>query len=268
MVSMGKPALRRTAGIGLSRSLERLLRLLGPDGYRYVAEHLHQNVYPNGFVLGDIKYHADPCSVGHTPHGEITGRSAADLVRERGLPAQLNVLDLCCGVGIVGLTMLSQLRDLGFIRRLTFVDINIFNLSSLEKTLAFNPAEKWGGAEIETALSDALKHVPPANQFDLIVSNPPHFDAPAFTETVLKPTVLGTLDAGWSFHRDFYRVAHNYLTDKGEIWFLENRKASPEQDLRGIVAENKKLEVVDVFDDRRDPNVFWMIIRRVQEAGS
>ena len=257
-------SMRRRAANAVVTGVEKALRLSGGDNFRYFADRLHDRAYADTFMVEGITYHPLPCSVGMTPHGQMTGLSAADMVTERGL-RDLHVLDLCCGLGLVGFSLLAA-ADRGAVRALSFADINIFNLTSVQKTIKMSASAKFPDVEMDTFLSDVLKHVPPRQQFDLIVSNPPHFDHGAFSETDdLNPAVLGTFDPGWQFHKDFYATADEYLTDTGEIWFLENRYAPEvEKILAQLIQQNDRLEYVESFDDKRDPMVFWMVTRRAR----
>lgn len=250
-----------------ARSLEKLLRLTGPDGYRYISEQLYRGIYRDGFEVAGIRFFADPGSVGLTPQGELTGAAAAELAREREL-SDLRVLDMCCGAGLVGLTMLAALPEPGVIKRLSFADINIFNISSVDKTLNNLDRSRYGHVEFETLLSMNLSAIPARGQFDLIVSNPPHFDALPFTETMLNPVTLGSVDPGWTFHRDFYATVHEYLAPGGEVWFLENGDGASEALLRPMIDDNPQLRYVESFPEKRDPTFFWMITRRVGSLAS
>src|ERR1051325_805970 len=89
------------------------------------------------FTVAGINYDADPCSVGHEPQGELTGRGAVRIIRERGLK-NLSILDMCCGVGVIGLTIFSELRSTDMLDKVALADINIFNINSLERTLKVN----------------------------------------------------------------------------------------------------------------------------------
>lgn len=260
-----------TAGALARSSLGAILtgvqRTVTDRNYRRIVDRLHRESYRDGFVVKGIHYRPDPCSVGLTAGGEITGASAADLVRDRDL-ADLHVLDICSGVGLVGLTLLASLGGEARrrVRELTFVDINIFNINSIERTLETNPPERWGNVTVRPVLSDGLSHIDPAQQFDLIVSNPPHLFLPNFTDRALDPDVLGTNDAGWTFHHNFYAVAADYLSDRGEVWFLENHLAESDDDLVRMAKEAPGLELVDVFDDRRDRSLFWVMSKRERTA--
>lgn len=254
--------IRRRLGYLGAEVLDRMLRLTGAENHRFLVERLHQNIYRDGFQLAEgIRCYPDPCSVGRTPQGELTGASAADLVRARGL-TDLAVLDICCGIGLVGLTMLVRLRDLDAIRQMSFADINIFNVNSVRKTLERADRSALGNVRTEAFLSDQLTNVPAECQFDVIVSNPPHFDAQPFTEGTLDPSSLGNADPAWDFHRAFYRAAHDYLKPGGEVWFFENGEASSEELLLPFIQVNPELEYVESFPDQRDSRFFWMITRR------
>ena len=246
-----------------ARALTRVLRVAGENRYREFVDRLHRDVYKDGFVVEGIRYYPDPCSIGLTPQVEVTGSSAADMIRERGLSG-LNVLDICCGVGTVGMTMLALLKDQTDqpIKSMSLSDINIYNINSLEKTIRLNPSSLWGDVKTEAILSDGLKHIEPANQFDLIVSNPPHFFTDDYIDFTLQPSVLAVMDAGWKFHREFYQSVDKYLSPSGEVWFLENHLAKPEEVLTDIIKENPNIELLETVDDRREPRAFWMISRR------
>lgn len=254
---------RRWAG----KVLAGTARMVGDEKYRVIVDRLHREVYPNGFEVRGIRYYPDPCSVGLTAGGEVTGASAADLVRERGM-SDLHVLDICCGVGLVGLTMLACLKEdqEPRVRSMALADINIFNINSIERTLKSNDPRRWGEVEVRTFLTDGLKHIKPANQFDLIVSNPPHFFLQNFSDVPLQPDVLGTNDAGWKFHKEFYAVVADYLTPDGQVWFLENHLARCDDQLAQMARDARGLKLTDVFDDRRESTLFWVMTQRVQAS--
>lgn len=216
----------------------------------------------NRFTVGAITYDVDPCSVGQEPQGELTGRGAIRFIRERGL-TDLSILDMCCGVGVIGLTIFSELREEAIVREVAFADINIFNLNSLERTLKLNNLYALVGDRITYWLSDSLTSVPPERRFDIIVSNPPHFFSEDRTANPLLPSRLAMYDADWSFHKSFYSQCHRYLTPRGEVWFLENGDAVSAQDLLPFIQANPHLEYVGETVEPGDPNYFWMFSKRL-----
>lgn len=214
------------------------------------------------FTIGEVTYEVDPCSVGQTPQGELTAEAAIRMIKERGLK-NLRILDVCCGVGIIGMTIFSRLRRESLVEEVGFIDINIFNLNSLHRTLKLNRMDQLLGNKIKYWLSDSLNNIPVEEKFDLIVSNPPHFFAEDRTAESLSPGTLGTYDADWSFHKSFYDQCHKYLTGRGEVWFLENGDGATESDLLPFIEANPGLKYVEQISEPLDPTFFWMITRKV-----
>ncbi|MFN2454884.1 MAG: methyltransferase [Pyrinomonadaceae bacterium] len=238
------------------------MKRLVKGGLNALGYEVHKKQDSQKFTIGEITYEVDPCSVGETPQGELTGEAAIRMIRERGL-SKLRVLDICCGVGIIGMTIFSKLRRESIVERVGFVDINIFNLNSLRRTLKLNNLDQLLGDRINYWLSDSLDNVPAGEKFDLIVSNPPHFFSPDHTEGFLSPGRLGTYDADWSFHKSFYKQCHNYLTERGEVWFLENGDAVQESGLLPLIQANSNLSYVKQITEPLDPVFFWMISKKV-----
>lgn len=210
------------------------------------------------FTVGDVTFYADPCSVGLTPQGELTAKGALKLMRDRSLK-DLRVLDVCCGVGIIGLTIFTQARAHGTVSAVGLSDINIFNLNSLRRTLKNNGLDDLLGTKIQYWLSDAMSGIPKGEKFDIIVSNPPHIFKADFQSKRLTPEKLGTFDANWDFHSAFYGVCHEHLTDRGQVWFLENGEDAVEEDFIPFIEKNPRLKYVERVDEPLVPNFFWMI---------
>lgn len=217
----------------------------------------------NQFKISGIEYEVDPCSVGKTPQGEMTAKGAIRMIRERQLK-ELKILDICCGVGIVGLTIFSKFRKDALVKEIIFADINIFNLNSLHKTLRINNIEKLLGDKIRSYLSDGLNHIPREEKFDIIISNPPHYFIKdrVKKKKPLSPGRLGTFDAGWEFHKSFYARCHTYLTERGEVWFLENSSAADENDFLPFIEANDQLKYIRKVEELSDTRFFWMITQK------
>lgn len=222
------------------------------------------------FTIAEIRYEVDPCSLGRTGQGEMTAEGAMRMIKERKLH-DLSILDICCGVGIVGLTIYSRLRDESIVRELAFADINIFNINSLKRTIEINNLDELLGNRIKYWLSDGLNHIPPGSKFDIIISNPPHFVTKTHSDRPLTPGRLGSFDADWSFHKAFYGRCHEFLTERGEVWFLECSVASydhslrtSEGELKPFIEANPKLEYIRRTTEPLDTDFFWMITRKAK----
>ena len=213
--------------------------------------------YVNFFLIEDFKYFSNKCSVGKTPQGEIAAKSIVKFIKEKKL-LNLDLLDICCGTGIVGLTVFNLLKNTEYkLNSLTLADINIFNIDSIKKTLILNNYEK---EKINCLLSDSLNHLDPSIKFDLIVSNPPHIEKKkqSLENDNLSADDLGTYDYKFAFHENFYSISHKYLKSNGEIWFFENGVDAAEDDFLKFINLNKKLNYYKKSIDCFDSRFFWM----------
>lgn len=224
------------------------------------------------FSINGIKYVADPCSVGHEIYGEITAKGAISIIKERDLKG-LKILDIGCGVGTIGLTIFSSFGNSRIIKNVVFSDINIFNINSLKKTISLNKLDHLLDSKFRIYLSDCLTNIPSFEKFDLIISNPPYYPTKSFsTEKLpLTPGRLGTYDGGWDFHRKFYSQCHNYLNDRGEVWFLENGSVAGEKEFLPFIENNDKIKYVKGIKVKRikeqikeslPGDLFWMITQK------
>ena len=175
----------------------------------------------------------------------------------------LRILDLCCGTGIIGLTIFSYLKDKN-VSHVTLADINIFNIDSVKKTIHRNNLESLLDNQIEIFLSDGLKFIPEEKEFDLIISNPPHYDKENHykDENPLTASSLGLYDPEWKFHKEFYSDCHNFLKDNGEVWFIENSSSVSPEDLLPFIESNSNLQYIDSVDEELDKRFFWMKTRK------
>jgi methylase of polypeptide subunit release factors len=210
------------------------------------------------YTISGLQYEAGPYSVGETPQGEATAEGAIRMIRALGLRS-LRVLDICCGTGIIGLTIYRRLSADGTVKSVDLSDINIFNLNAVRRALKNNGLDRQLGTSLNVWLSDCFTHIPPGERFDLIVSNPPHFPRDDFTTGDFTPDVLGTFDANWAFHSDFYRQCHERLTPSGEVWFLENGEGATESDLLPFISANPRLKYIGQRGEPLLPKCFWMM---------
>lgn len=101
----------------------------------------------------------------------------------------------------------------------------------------------------------------------IIVSNPPHIFREDHLSDTFSPSSLGTYDADWAFHREFYACCDKYLSDRGEVWFLENGSVAKPNTFMRQINQNPKLEhVQSVLEPDDSDDLFWMITGRAGEA--
>ena len=239
----------------LGSGKHRLRQLFASFGYEVSKVRAHE------FTQDGIVYRTDPCSTGRTPEGQWAAEGAVRMIRASGR-RHLAILDLCCGVGNVGLAIWSQLRDApGVVSSLAFADINIFNLHSVRRTLRENRIDEAPGHRFETYLSDGMSQIPRGRVFDLIVANPPHYDA-ADTGGVISSARLSTVDVGWSFHARFYQEAHQWLRDGGQTWLFENSAASRPEASMDLIGGNAELTFLRTLPEPSAPRFFWVMAER------
>ena len=183
------------------------------------------------------------------------------MIRESGR-RELAILDICCGVGNIGLAIWSRLRgEPGLVASLTLADINIFNLLSVRRTVRANRIDEALAGRIAWYLSDGLDHIPRTQRFDLIIGNPPHYTAEESDEWV-STTRLSTVDFGWNFHRRFYQHAQFWLNEGGQIWLFENADASRPEDSVSLIHANEELKFLRSAREPSAPRFFWVISER------
>lgn len=125
----------------------------------------------------------------------------------------LNVLDLCTGSGVIGITLKKEIPEL----EVTCSDISEGALKVAKKN-SINLE-----ADIEIIQSDLFENI--YGKYDLIVSNPPYIsysDKKAISNNVLNydpHLALFAEENGMYFYRKILENAKNYLNDNGVIFF-------------------------------------------------
>src|SRR3954468_5200722 len=79
-----------------------------------------------------------------------------------------HAFEYCAGPGFIGFSLLAN----GLCDRLTLADVNPEAVEAGRDTIARNHLED----RVKVYLSDCLDQIPATEKWDLVVSNPPHFD--------------------------------------------------------------------------------------------
>lgn len=115
------------------------------------------------------------------------------------------VFEWCCGPGFIGYSILAS----GLARTACFADVNARAVQCVRLTAETNHLED----AVSAYVSDNLQSVPPSEQFDLVVGNPPSYCGlnprhPLFHRyrDDLRPN-----DPGWRVHREFFRTIGGHL---------------------------------------------------------
>lgn len=140
--------------------------------------------------------------------------ATALLLASIDMPAAARVLDLGCGAGILGMIIARMQPSVD----LTLVDSNVIAVATTERNLAQN------GISARVLASDGVAAVR-AEQFDLVVTNPPFHVGRTRTDAIA---------------RRFISESHAVLRPGGALWLVANRFLKYEPDLQaafGNVAE-------------------------------
>src|SRR3989344_3099040 len=150
------------------------------------------------------------------------------------------VCEFCAGPGFIGFALLAR----GLCKKLCLVDINPIAIECCKKTIKENGL----GKRVTTYVSDGLKHVPKKEVWDLVVSNPPHFDG---TVEMYKKDIIA-IDPGWVIHEKFYKDVPQHLSKNGSVLFLENIVGAPESLWEPMITKNA-LRFKGIFWEKHPP---------------
>jgi len=198
-------------------------------------------------VYGDIR-------VNYRDHldggGRTSGMEYLPLFRDLGMPRQSRVFERYAGPGFIGFALLGY----GFCDTLCLADVNLEAVEACQLTVTQN-----GLADRVTVYhSDNLDGIPPCEQWDLVVGNPPHFPDVSLGE-------LRFHDEDWNLHERFFANVDRFLKPGGMIVLLENNQGSTAETFRGII-ETAGLRIVFVHncEGRRTPytRIYYVGIAR------
>ncbi len=145
-----------------------------------------------------------------------------------------HAFEYCAGPGFIGFSLLAN----GLCDRLTLADVNPEAVKAVEATIRENHLED----RVKVYQSDCLDSIPATERWDLVVSNPPHFDG---TEEGYKKTIR-LVDPGWIIHKRFYKDVPKFLNPGASVIFQENSHATKREDFVPMIQETG-LELVEVF---------------------
>jgi 16S rRNA G1207 methylase RsmC len=135
------------------------------------------------------------------------------------------VIDLGCGNGVIGLTILAQQPE----AIVTFVDESYMAIASAKKNITDNLPDQL--SQCEFTVNDCLADIEP-NSADLILCNPPFHQQNATTDHI-----------AWQMFRDSHRV----LKKGGELRIIGNRQLGYHIKLKRLFGNEKLIASNDKF---------------------
>ena len=192
--------------------------------------------------------------VSYKPHldggGSTFGQDFVPLLRKRGMPKVGRAFEWCAGPGFIGFSLLAH----GLCETLCLADVNPEAVAACQRTIRRNSLE----SKVAVHRSDNLSGIPASEQWDLVVSNPPHFVDSGIGQ-------LRYHDPDWSVHRGFFGSIARYLKPGGVVVLQENNAGSTPATFEPMIAE-AGLRIVfeqDTQPERtRDSRMFYLGIMR------
>jgi predicted RNA methylase len=155
--------------------------------------------------------------------GRGFGQDFIPLLQHYGLPKQGRVFEWCAGPGFIGFSLLAH----GLCETLCLADINPEAVQACRRTVADNGLSD----RVSVYCSDNLRDIPRTEQWDLVVSNPPHF-VDEYIDN------LRAHDPDWRVHRDFFQTVGPFLKAGGVIILQENNHGSTSETFRPMIEQS------------------------------
>lgn len=154
--------------------------------------------------------------------GSAFGQDYIPLLHDCGMPRQGRVFEWCAGPAFIGFALLG----FGLCDTLCLADINPAAVRACRRTIA----ESGLADRVAVYRSNNLDDIPPGEQWDLVVGNPPHFDWSQIGE-------IRIADSGWQIHRRFFQTVGRFLKPGGVILIQENNHGSTAETFRPMIEE-------------------------------
>jgi methylase of polypeptide subunit release factors len=154
--------------------------------------------------------------------GTAHGQEFLPFLHDRGMPKQTRVFEWCAGPGFIGFSMLAH----GFCETLCLADVNEEAVTACRRTIHDNGLDD----RVSVYHSDNLQGIPSSERWDLVVSNPPHFESEEIRELRLD-------DQNWRLHRAFFAGVGPFLKPGGVIVLQENNLGSTAERFRNMIEE-------------------------------
>ncbi len=143
--------------------------------------------------------------------------------------------EFCSGPAFIGFSLLAE----GLCESLCLSDINPKAVAAVQDTINRHGLQD----RVQVYLSDGLSAIPASEKWDLVVSNPPHFEVSTEEEYTSN---IRLNDQHWRIHEEFYANVEPHLTERGSILMQENHLGSEASTFAHMVA-GAGLETIDSF---------------------
>jgi Methyltransferase small domain len=152
--------------------------------------------------------------------GRTFGQDFIPFLKARGMPQQGRCFEWCARPAFIAFSLLGH----RLCASICLADVNPKAVEACRRTIAANRLD--GRASVH--LSDNLTHIPRSEQWDLVVSNPPHF-ADEFENEIR------SYDRDWHIHRGLFAAVGAHLKPNGVIILQENNRGSTAETFREMI---------------------------------
>jgi methylase of polypeptide subunit release factors len=165
--------------------------------------------------------------------------------------------EFCCGPSFIGFSLLAH----QLVKKLCLSDIYQPAIDAVETTVKKNDLSHL----VDYYCIDGVGELP-ANNFDLVIANPPHFNEQCDWLEHVDDRIY--LDEHWAIHEEFYHNIAERLNDDGIILIQENAKGSNRKSFELMICE-AGLRINDVFDSQfrkgNDQIYYLEIMKKAEE---
>ena len=167
--------------------------------------------------------------VSYKPHldggGSTFGQDFVPVLRRRGMPKVARAFEWCAGPGFIGFSLLAH----GLCETLCLADVNPQAVAACRRTVDENHLAD----RVSVYESNNLTDIPPSEQWNLVVSNPPHF-----IDDFDEAWTLRAYDKDWNIHRRFFAAVGKFLAPDGVIVLQENGRGSTVESFRDMIEQS------------------------------
>ena len=213
---------------GLDTGVESGVESTESKTVEHAINHLNSSPFPTCWSIEDK---ATGLAFNISNHANVYSREKLDIGARyfiENLPqikAGDNVIDLGCGNGVIGLTLLASQNE----AHIAFYDESSMAIASAKMNIENNLPHLLSQCEFN--LDDCLTSVP-SNSVDIIVCNPPFHQHNATTDHI-----------AWQMFKDSHRV----LKKGGELRIIGNRQLAYHIKLQRIFGNEKRIASNDKF---------------------
>lgn len=168
-----------------------------------------------------------------------------------------NCFEWCAGPGFIGFNLLSA----QICEQLYLADIYPPALLAIDKTVKNLPVKYQD--TVHSAHIKGIQDLPKSWKFDLVVSNPPHWNPIDTMFTSMKPDPMNriSVDTGWKIHKEFFSHIGSHLADDAVILLQEHSHASGPEMFKSIIEESG-LTITDCYWEEDKDNFYYLEVKQ------